>query len=524
MRVALIILAIILTGCTMGAQSVGLPGLPSSDASLAPHMSGEVLVRIMPGADKRGVAQSVSATIIGEISRLDVVRLRLSDGRPIVDAIRGLKQRPDVLYAEPNYIAAVPEQARPTAEPLGRLPPISLPGGPRLLLTPNDPAFPTKLWGLVKIGAPVAWDTTTGASNVVIAVLDTGVDSGHPDLAAKVLPGSNCVTPPCTPGGSADDNGHGTHVSGTAAALGNNSTGITGVAFNAATQILPIKVVDSAGSGTFAGIAAGIIKAADDINGIGKKGVINMSLGGFGYSQTLQDAIEYATALSGGSILVVASSGNEFKRWATHYPAALMGVMAVGATDGNDAKVNFSNPGPHLSVAAPGQDVYSTLPGSSYAYFSGTSMASPHVAGLAALVWSQNPGFTNYQVRRAIEVSATDLGAAGWDESFGWGRINAASAVTTVPPAFYGCAVITVQTAPSTAQPGADVIMSVGGTRRTSQTNSSGQVRFDFIPFASYAVTASKVISGTGNFGSTTVVVSAPGPTACATATITIAP
>lgn len=494
-----LLLATLVAGCSIGAQTVGLPGLPPGGAAMAPHVPGEVIVRVMPSANRAEVASSVGAVVLGEIPRLGILRLRLAGGGSVADAIRALQGRADVLYAEPNYLAGV-------------------------LLVPNDPAYPAKLWGLVKIGAASAWDTTTGGSNVVVAVLDTGVDAAHPDLSGKMLLGANCLTLPCAPGGAGDVHGHGTHVAGTAAALGNNSIGIAGVAFSSATQILPVKVLSDDGSGSSAGIAAGIVWATNAIVGVGKKGIINMSLGGFGYSQAMQDAVAYAIGAGGGSVLVVAAMGNEFKRYGIVYPAALTGVMAAGATDGNDAKVDFSNTGLHISVGAPGRDVYSTIPGGAYAYYSGTSMASPHVAGLAALVWSAFPGFNNYQVRRKIEATAADLGAPGWDEAFGWGRINAAAAVIGAAPApYYGCAAVTVRTAGSTPQPGSDVVVTSGSIRRTTKTDTAGLAVLDFLPAGTYSVTASKVIGGTGYYGTGSLVVAATGPI-CSGTTITMAP
>ncbi len=510
-----------LTGCSWGARTAGFnPGGPGGDGDFAPHAPGEVLVRVFPNADRRAVASAVGGTIVSEIARLDVLRLRIG-GLSVREAIRVLTARRDVLYAEPNYLVQVPEAGqRPSARPSRALPPL---GVPRAQLTPNDPAYPDKLWGLVKINAPTAWDTTTGGGNVVVAVLDTGVDGGHPDLEGKVLTGANCVYGTCYSGDTADGHGHGTHVAGTAGAIGNNGQGVVGVAFNQSTQILPVKVLDDFGSGTAAGVAAGIVWAADQINQQGKKGVLNMSLGGFGYSQVMQDAVAYANA--SGNILVVAAMGNAYKRWSVVYPAALTGVMAVGATDGNDEKVDFSNTGLHISVGAPGLDIYSTIPGGEYAYFSGTSMSAPHVAGLIGLVWSAFPGWNSYQVRRKIEITAQDLGPSGWDESFGWGRIRADLAVTGgEPPPFYGCAEITVQIG-TQPQGGADVIMTQGATRRTSKTDDNGVVRMDFLPVGTYTVTASAVIGDVGYYGTGQLTVTGAGaPSACNSATITMTP
>lgn len=518
--------AVAVTGCSSGAQMAGVtPGSPSTDSDLPPHVTGEILVKFHPGADTTAALAAAGATVLYRIPRIDVWVLRLSGGRSIIEAAKTLQQRQDVWYAEPNYLALVPETSRPGSDPTGLLPALK---PPTTALTPNDPAYPAKLWGLVKINAASAWDVTTGGSNVVIAVLDTGVDATHPDLSGKVLTGANCLSGTCISGGTSDGHGHGTHVAGTAGALGNNGVGVIGVAFNSATQILPVKVLSDSGSGSFAGIAAGIAWAADTITAMGKKGVLNMSLGGFGYSQSLQDAVVYALGVANGSILVVAAMGNEFKRWGTTFPAALPGVMAVGATDGNDNKVDFSNMGPHISVTAPGRDIYSSLPGSTYAYFSGTSMASPHVTGLAALVWSANPGFNNYQVRRAVEVGATDRGTSGWDEVFGWGRINALSAVTTVPAPYYGCANVAVQTAGPTTQPNSDVVLTGVGIKRTARTDATGPTSntfFDWLPAGTYTVTASRVIGGIGNYGTATVTfVATMNPNACSSVTITMAP
>jgi subtilisin family serine protease len=517
------LVAAAVAGCTAGAQTVGLPGSSPGSAALPPHAAGEVLVRVLPTANTAEVASAVGAIVLGEIPQLNVLRLRLPGGGTIADAIRVLEARADVLYAEPNHLVSVPDGFQSTTEP-SRATPL-LRTGPGPLLAPNDPAFPAKLWGLVKIEAPAAWDVNTGAANVVIAVLDTGVHAAHPDLTGKVLPGANCVIPPCRPGEAGDVHGHGTHVAGTAGALGNNAIGITGVAFSGATLILPVKVLGDDGRGTDAGIAAGIVWAADEITRMGRRGIINMSLGGFGYSQVTQDAVAYATSLAGGSILVVAAMGNEFKRHGIIFPAALTGVMAVGATDGNDRKVSFSSTGLHISVGAPGLDVYSTFPRAPwYVYGSGTSMASPHVAGLAALVWSVFPHFNNYQVRRKIEETAADVGTTGWDEHFGWGRINAARAVVGAAPApYYGCALITVRVA-GAPQPGADVIVtSAANVRRTTKTGPDGVARLDFLPAGTYTTTASRVIGRVGHFGTTTLSVGPTGPT-CSPATITMTP
>jgi subtilisin family serine protease len=515
----------LVAACGAGASNVAVsPGQASGDAHLAPHVAGEVLVRVFPNADRNAVAAAVGGSIVSEIRQLDVLRLRIG-GRSVVDAIKTLQARPDVLYAEPNYTAQIPELGQqPSAQPSRGLPSLSQPGA---MAVPNDPAYPHKLWGLVKINAETAWATTTGSSTVVVAVLDTGVDAAHPDLAGKLLTGVNCLTGTCTPGGAGDVQGHGTHVAGTAAAIGNDGVGVVGVAFNPVTQILPVKVLGDDGRGTFAGIAAGIIWATDFVGEMGRKGVLNMSLGGFGYSQVMQDAMAHANRT--GNVLVVVSMGNDFKRHSVIYPAGLTGAMAVGATDGNDNKVDFSSTGLHISVAAPGQSVYSSIPGGRWAYKSGTSMASPHVAGLAALVWSVFPTWNSYQVRRKIEITAQDLGTAGWDESFGWGRIRADAAVVGAPPpTFYGCAEISVRTVTPEAgnvwQAAADVIMTMGTVRKTSKTGATG-VHMDFLPTGSYTVTASKVIGGVEHHGTATLSVTGAGaPATCNATTITIAP
>jgi len=271
-------------------------------------------------------------------------------------------------------------------------------------------------WNITKIGADQVWGTTAGAG-VNVAILDTGIDVDHPDL--KVMGGINFITPGAS---YDDDNGHGTHCAGIVAAL-NNTIGVVGVA--PAANLYAVKVLDASGSGSYTAIAQGIEWAVN--NGMD---VISMSLGGSQTSTTLQQACDAAYA---NGVLLVAAAGNEGKKNTkldnVSYPAKYDSVIAVAATDINDVRATFSSTGPAVEVAAPGVSIYSTYFGGGYATMSGTSMACPHVSGLAALVLAAHPSWTNVQVREAIDMTCVDLGEVGRDWLYGYGRIWAPGAV-----------------------------------------------------------------------------------------------
>ena len=334
-------------------------------------------------------------------------------------------------------------------------------------ITPNDPylsstgswgqSYPD-LWGIQKIGAPAAWNTSTGAG-IIVAVVDTGIDYNHPDIAANVwintgeIPNNgidddhngyiddvrgwdfigSTYTNPQQSNDPIDHNGHGTHVAGTVAAVGNNGIGVIGVAWNA--QVMAVKGLDDTGTGVDSTLDPAILYAVN--NGAD---IISASWGGTTYSQAEADAITYAYDL--GAVIVVAA-GNNAADARTFYPAALWNVITVAASDPNDNLASFSNYGSKIDVAAPGVDILSlqasgtslgpvVSPG--YIRLSGTSMATPHVSGLAALILSQNPNYSNEQVRQVIRASATDLGPPGYDLSFGYGRINASAALGVTNP------------------------------------------------------------------------------------------
>ncbi len=271
-------------------------------------------------------------------------------------------------------------------------------------------------------GSPTAWDGgTTGSSSVVIAILDTGIKGDHEDLQGKVAKSMN-FTSSSTNG---DVDGHGTHVAGSAAALTNNQKGVAGTCPGCA--LYNVKVLDDTGSGYHSWIADGITWASD--NGAQ---VINMSLGGSSGSSTLQNAVDYAWSKG---VVVVAAAGNS-NTDALHYPAAYTNVIAVGATDNTDAKASFSNYGSSwVDVAAPGVGILSTTKDGSYQVWNGTSMATPHVAGEAGLIWSK-PGLCaaadNACVRNQIESQADPISGTGtyWAK----GRINANGGVGTTAP------------------------------------------------------------------------------------------
>lgn len=353
-----------------------------------------------------------------------------------------------VVYAEPDFVAQVVD-------------------------SPDDPGFGNQ-WGMVKVEAAQAWEITTGSSNINIAILDTGVDLDHPDLADKLISNINFSN-----SGTTDDvYGHGTHVAGIAAAITDNGVGVAGLGYNS--TIMNVKVLSDIGAGLYSWIASGIIWAAD--NGAE---IINMSLGGPSESSTLEEAINYAW---NKGVVVVAAAGNNGDT-TPMYPAYYTNCIAVAATDANDARASFSNYGDWVDVAAPGASIYSTLKNGNYGYLSGTSMASPHVAGLAALVLTtvsdaNGDGKLNNEVRSRIEATCDDIGING----IGYGRINAAQAVggEPVPPGAISGQVTDVED--GSAISGAQVSDGI----RTVLTDATGGYTIDNVPPGTYQVFASK--------------------------------
>lgn len=278
---------------------------------------------------------------------------------------------------------------------------------------PNDPLLSNQ-WHHTNVKSSQAWDTIQG-SNKVIAILDTGVDLDHPDLKNKLVPGKNFAWFASTPN---DDHGHGTHCAGIAAATGNNGVGIAGMDQTA--KIMPVKVLNLLGSGNTSDIINGVYWATD--NGAD---VLSMSLGGGSFSQSFQDAINYAW---GKNKIVVAAAGNDGVSTKS-YPAAYNNVLSVAATDQNDVKTSWSNYGADwVDVAAPGLNIYSTYYDGGYTTMSGTSMATPLVAGLVSLTWGKNPTASNATVVNRIETTADNT--AGVGSLFEYGRVNAYNAVT----------------------------------------------------------------------------------------------
>jgi type VII secretion-associated serine protease mycosin len=279
-------------------------------------------------------------------------------------------------------------------------------------------------YNLSAIEASQVWYCYRG-QDVIVAVVDTGVDQDHPDLAANMVGGRTFVSGTSSP---EDDQGHGTHVAGIVAGVGNNGS-IIGVAPEA--RIMPVKVLDSLGSGTWYDVADGIVWAAD--NGAQ---IINLSLGSVSYSYTVADAVNYA---NDKGVLLMAAGGNcgdssYYLNGCSYqdqpvYPAALTGVVAVASTTSTNQQSSFSNQGWYIELAAPGSFIYSTYKNNEYAFMSGTSQATPHVAGAAALIWAKYPGWSNEEVRSQLRNTTVDLGTSGWDSQFGYGLIQASAAL-----------------------------------------------------------------------------------------------
>ncbi|WP_082687021.1 S8 family peptidase [Bacillus sp. FJAT-27445] len=331
------------------------------------------------------IAADIDGELMKQFNSTYIFKSRTMNAEKLIDYFR---KRDDVEFAEHHYILM--QNAVPV---------------------PNDVFYREQYqWNLPVIGTENGWAISRGSKKITIAIVDTGVDLDHPDLKNRLVQGYNVLEDNDNPD---DDNGHGTHVAGIIASETNNGRGVAGITWY--NKIMPVKAMGSKGYGTTFDIAKGIYWAVDN----GAK-VINLSLGNYQSSRALKEAIDYAYQRD---VVLVAAAGNDNSGQPT-YPASYPQVLAVSAVDHEGRKAEFSNHGTYVDVAAPGVYIPSTYFRKQYAALSGTSMASPHVAGLAGLIRSENPKLTNKQVARIIKRSASDLGIRGRDAQFGNGMID----------------------------------------------------------------------------------------------------
>lgn len=371
---------------------IGLATLSSAAfaASDAPSWrEGRILVKPQAQQLARNVAtllRNQGARALGSLPNQQVLEVAVPIGTEQQVASE-LANDPSIAFAEPDFLVAPAD------------------------LTPNDPKYGSA-WHLGKIESSRAWELSRGAG-ITIAILDSGVDADHPDLAPKLLPGWNVVN---RNGETEDVNGHGTAVAGSAASATNNATGVAAVGWDA--SLLPVRITNrSDGAAYVSDIARGITWAADQ----GAR-VANVSYNASG-SFTVSNAAAYMREQGG---LVVISAGNSGKDIGL---ADDPGIITVSATTSKDTKASWSNYGEFIDVAAPGVSILTTSTGGRYRTWSGTSFASPVTAGVVALILSANPLLTADEVEQILEDSADDIGDPGWDSRFGAGRVNAGAAV-----------------------------------------------------------------------------------------------
>jgi thermitase len=386
----------IMLALALPAGSFAAPSAqPKRPDIVAPAVPGQYVIKFRPGTasgERTAFIQAQGGRVFDRVAGLDADAVEfpaLRNGNPLAAGalLNALKRNPNVEYVEPNYIYTA-------------------------AFSPNDPSVGQQ-YAWSRIQANQAWDVTQGSSSTVIAIVDTGIQRNHPDLDAKIVAGYDYVQNDTAPD---DGNGHGSHVAGTSAAETNNSTGGAGTCPSC--RLMPVRVLDANGSGTLVNVANGINFAANN----GAK-VINLSLGGSG-STTLQSAV--ANAWSKGVFLACAAGNSNTSSTASAYPGAYPNCFAVASTNSADARSSFSNYGSWVEAAAPGSGIFSTWLNSGYNTISGTSMATPHVAGLAGLLASQ--GLTNAQIRDRICSTADKI--AGTGSYWTCGRINAYRAVT----------------------------------------------------------------------------------------------
>jgi thermitase len=396
--------AIALVLVWLSPDARGAPGTAKIDEDRqgAPYAAGELLVTYEPGASLRHVDDVVGgsrARVAEEISASDARLLSFpavkseQSGRVREEKLRrakeALQKQPGVAHVDYNYL---------------RLP----------YYEADDPRFLAgSQWDLRDMQAPAAWNKALG-NGVRVAVVDTGIAGGHPDLEGKIVVQKDLVHNDDV--AEDDGSGHGTHVAGTIGAATNNGLGVAAVCPGC--KLMAVKAGDGKKGFFDDDLAQSIYWSTNN-----RARVINLSIGGEEFSWALKHAVDYAWE---HRVVVVAAAGNE-RTSKPSYPAAYGHAISVVAIDKSDRKSNFSNFGSTVDVAAPGVDILSTVPGGGYGIKSGTSMASPHVAALAGLLASQDRSAP--EIRRRIQSTASDLGTEGKDKYFGWGLINANRAV-----------------------------------------------------------------------------------------------
>ncbi len=375
-----------IASATVDANRVPMPAIFATGA----YVPDELIVGFKSSTSAKRIDecfQTINVHIQMEIEELHALVLGIDSGN-VANAFYHVLDCAGVQYVEPNFLL----QAADTI--------------------PNDPSWGLQ-YGLVNIRAPQGWDLSRGSPSVTIAIVDTGVDLGHLDLAGKLVAGYDFVNNDADP---QDDNGHGTHVAGIAAASSNNARGVAGVSWGA--RIMPVKVLNVKGGGTYADTADGVIWAVDH----GAQ-VINLSLGGTGPSSILEDAINYAHSKGAVVIAAAGNGGNNF----VLYPARYPNVIAVARTDSAN-NWDGSNYGPEVDLAAPGTSIYSTVIGG-YDYKSGSSMSTGFVSGLAAVLKGIPGNDLPDTIEVQMETTALDIEFTGWDEYTGAGLIQMDAAI-----------------------------------------------------------------------------------------------
>lgn len=388
----------------------GVPALSAPPASVP----GQVLVKYLAGSSaavRTTAMRAVGTVVIKDYPGFNMQLVGLPAGMTLNEGITALRNIAGVAYAEPNYLY-------------------------KASTVPNDQMYPS-LWGMEKINAPEAWNVLTGAGQIVVADIDTGVDYTHPDLEDNMwvntgeiadneidddangyvddIYGINAIANAAKPGDPMDDNGHGTHTSGTIGAVGNNGEGVAGV--NWSVKIMALKYLDEDGFGA----TSDAITCFEYVVKMKAKGVnirvTNNSWGGGGQSKALQDAIDACGAIG---VVNVCAAGNEgmdndnglWPNYPSSYPSA--SIVAVAASDQDDNPTWFTNWGATtVDVAAPGESILSTYPGGGYVFMSGTSMACPHVAGAAALMLGLNPNMTVAEIKSQIMSTGDTVAWSG---------------------------------------------------------------------------------------------------------------